>query len=220
MTSTTAQPPRRDAVGAAAVDGSLVLTTPEVQRLHADGTLVVVRPMRAFDPEAVDIAWNAAYGAFAQWADGPGGTSLPGRRVGGLLHCPLGLVGERRAIRETWHFANWTEEGFPVIGYRADGACLLFDRTPWEWGARLTDIWAELSAPENYGIDQRAADRRWRSSACMPLWVARTTVRIADVRAGRGDALPSLDGDEAGPQARHGAAWWWVITVTHEATRA
>jgi hypothetical protein len=101
--------------------------------------------------------------------------------------CPYGVAGDRLWVRESWQYANWTEEGEPYIRYAADDAQRLVDcgQIPEEWIDRLEDKWAGLSTPANYAIDNRAADRRWRPSIHMPRWASRITLEITDVRVQR-----------------------------------
>lgn len=91
--------------------------------------------------------------------------------------------GDTLWVRETWQYANWTEDGIPFIGYRADNEVLLRERgISEEWAERLMDIWAGLSEDANYNIDGRAADRRWRPAIHMPRWACRLTLRVTEVR--------------------------------------
>lgn len=102
-----------------------------------------------------------------------------------FTNCPYGAPGDLLWVRETWQYADWTEDGEPFIRYRADDERRLITTSPEEWGEKLSDIWANLSEPENYLIDGRAADRRWRPSIHMPRWASRLTLRITDVRVQR-----------------------------------
>ncbi len=112
-----------------------------------------------------------------------------------VVRCPYGQPGDQIWVRENWQYANWTEDGYPWIGYQADGAEKLIEPIPSEWSERLFDIWAGLSETENLAIDSRAADRRWRSSIHMPRWASRITLEITGVRVerlqviSRGDAM-------------------------------
>jgi hypothetical protein len=102
-------------------------------------------------------------------------------RLGVVTPCPYGQPGDRLIVRETWQYDNWTEDGYPWIGYQADGTTRLCDRIPSEeWSARLMDIWAGLSEEKNFAIDGRAADRRWRPSIHMPRWASRITLEISE----------------------------------------
>lgn len=106
-------------------------------------------------------------------------------RVGVRQVCPYGQPGDRLWVRETWQYADWTDDGYPCVRYAADGVTILHDRIPDDWFDRLNDIWAGLSSQENYSIDNRAADRRWRSSRFMPRWASRITLEITAVRVER-----------------------------------
>lgn len=102
------------------------------------------------------------------------------------IRCQYGQPGDRLWVRETWQYADWTEDGYPFIGYHADGERLLVETNiPEEWSERLTGIWADLSAEENYRIENRAADRRWRPSIHMPRWASRINLEIVSVRVER-----------------------------------
>lgn len=134
--------------------------------------------------------------------------------------CPYGHPGGRLWVRETWQYNNWTEDGYPFIGYRADGTRLLCDHYAEEWGERIENIWAELSKPENYNIDQRAADRRWRPAIHMPRWACRQVLEITDVRVERLRAISDDDakaegvlcdmpghGADCGPRGLYAQLW-------------
>lgn len=109
------------------------------------------------------------------------------------MRCPYGRPGDRLWVRETWRYVDWTEDGEPYIAYAADGARLLRRNAPEEWADRLFDTWAMLSEPENYAIDNRAADRRWRSPIHMPRWASRITLEITGVRVERLQDISEAD---------------------------
>lgn len=114
-------------------------------------------------------------------------------------YCPYGQPGDRLAVRETWQYADWTDDGYPWIGYQADGAKELIERgIPEEWGERLMDIWADLSREANFNIDKRAADRRWRPSIHMPRWASRIKLEITAVRVERLQAISEADATAEG----------------------
>jgi hypothetical protein len=97
--------------------------------------------------------------------------------------CPYGAPGDRLWLRETWQYADWTEDGQPFVRYAADNAVRICEGAG--EGETLVDVWAQLSAEANYSIDGKAADRRWRPSIFMPRWASRLTLTITDVRVER-----------------------------------
>jgi hypothetical protein len=101
------------------------------------------------------------------------------------VRCPYGEPGDRLWVRETWQYADWTEDGHPYIRCAADDSRRLCERVPSEWSERLSSVWSELSAPENFAIDGRAADRCWRPSIFMPRWASRITLEVVSVRVER-----------------------------------
>lgn len=122
-------------------------------------------------------------------------------REGTSWRCPYGVPGDRLWVRETWRYADWTEDGDPWIRYKADEDVRLVDSVSEEWSERLTEIWAGLSVGENFNIDNRAADRRWRSARFMPRWASRLTLEITDVRAQRLQEISEEDARaEGAPQ--------------------
>lgn len=124
--------------------------------------------------------------------------SQPAIPDSGKGRCPYGQPGDRLWVRETWRYADWTEDGQPWIAYKADGAKRHTDDIPDDWEGRLVDIWAELSEPANYNIDNCAADRKWRPSLFMPRWASRITLEITDVRVERVDDISEEDAKAEG----------------------
>lgn len=111
--------------------------------------------------------------------------------------CKYGKIGDRLWVRETWKYNNWTEDGIPFIEYRADGSVLLREH-PEEWADRVENIWAELSDPQNYEIDNAARDRKFRPSIHMPRWVSRTNLEITNIRAERLNDISEADAKAEG----------------------
>jgi hypothetical protein len=111
------------------------------------------------------------------------------------VRCPYGAVGDQLWVRETWQYADWTEDGMPWIRYRADDATRFVDGhllTEADCD-RLTDRWESLSDPANVAIDGKAADRTWRPSIFMPRWASRITLTIADIRVQRLQEISDSD---------------------------
>jgi len=102
------------------------------------------------------------------------------------IHCPCGQIGDRLWVRETWQYADWTEDGMPWIAFKAGGSNRFIDgnHIPEDWCERLSDIWADLSVD----FDRkggRACDKRWRPSIHMPRWASRILLEVTDIRVER-----------------------------------
>jgi hypothetical protein len=111
--------------------------------------------------------------------------------------CPYGRPGDLLWVKESWQYDDWTEDGDPYIHY-SDGCVRLIEGYPEEWSERLQEIWAELSRPENYEIDGRAADRKWRNPLFMPKWASRSWLKITAVRQERLQGISEEDAEAEG----------------------
>ncbi|HBO3905370.1 TPA: hypothetical protein L4T53_004523 [Pseudomonas aeruginosa] len=153
-----------------------ILFNDQMVRAILEGRKTVTR--RVVKPAPVgDLKWNQRSmntGIVHNWTD-----DLR------MYECPYGQPGGQLWVRETWQYADWTEEGEPYIRYQADGARVLHEDFPIEWAPRIEREWVELSDPANYAIDGRAADRRWRPSIHIPRWASRILLEITDVRVER-----------------------------------
>jgi hypothetical protein len=110
------------------------------------------------------------------------------------LRCPY-PTGTRLWVKETWRFADWTEEGVPCIQYLHDGD----ERWPWithENVDHVHDIWADLSKPANFNRENKASDAKPRRSTTMPVWASRLTLTVESVAV-----------------SNDGGTWWWVYGV-------
>jgi len=138
-----------------------------------------------------------------------GATTISNRPNGPLgweIHCPYGLPGDHLWGRETWRYSGWTEDGLPWVEYHADGATRLCERgISEEWSKKLMGIWADLSAPQNFELDGRAADRRWRPAIHMPRWASRLTLEITGVRVER---LQDISDEDAIAEGIERASDW------------
>lgn len=103
---------------------------------------------------------------------------------------PTWTRGERLWVKETWQYADWTEDGHPFVGYKADDARRLCDFYPELWGERIA-----------FDMDGRAADQRWRSPRFMPRWASRLTVEIVEVRVERLQDISEADALAEGADA-------------------
>ena len=115
-----------------------------------------------------------------------------------------GFPGDRLWVRETWRYADWTEDGEPWIEYAAGGRCL---RKPSEeWVDRVEGEWADLSSPTRRGP---ACDGVWRSPMLMPRWASRITLEVVGVRVDRLQQISEQDAKAEGVEgvAEYAALW-------------
>lgn len=99
--------------------------------------------------------------------------------------CPYGKPCDLLYVRETWKYIDWTEDGQPWIRYKADNESMFIEDYPEEYAEKVLESREKLSRRENYKIDNRAADRRWRPSIHMPKWAARIWLEVVDIRVER-----------------------------------
>jgi hypothetical protein len=121
------------------------------------------------------------------------------------LPSPFGTPAARLWVRETWRYAGFTEDGYPFIRCRADDAKHLCERVDPAWSDRLTDIWAKLSKPANFLLDNHAADRVWRPAIFMPRWASRITLEVKDVRLELLHDISEEDADAEGVEEMDGS---------------
>ena len=115
-----------------------------------------------------------------------------------------GKVGDLIWVRETWKYHDWSEDGEPWIHYAADDVKIFYAGIGEDSAGAPLDKWEELSAPENYDIDNRAADRKWRASTHMPRWAARIELRVTAVRSERLGDISEDDAQAEGVEADGG----------------
>lgn len=160
---------------------SILFSSPMVRAILA-GAKTQTRRLNRLPQDADSIEPLEGYpGEWAVWKGGERHTSI---------ECPYGQPGDRLWIRETWQYTDWTEDGYPFVGYRADGAHRLIDRGIDEkWSDRLTDIWAA----------------RWRPAISMPRWASRITLELTDVRVER---LQDISDEDARAEGIDATPWW------------
>lgn len=174
-----------------------ILMSAPMVRACLDGTKSQTR--RIVKWRNVDAGLNLAFTGLRAMRDRAGAWALESNTRSSsetrcdLTVCPYGHPGDRLWVRETWQYADWTEDGYPFVQYRADNARLLLESIPDEWAERLQDTWVDLSAPANYGIDNRAADRKWRPAIHIPRWACRLELEVTDVRVERLQAISDAD---------------------------
>ena len=107
------------------------------------------------------------------------------------------VAGERRWVRETWQYADWTEEGEPYVRYKADGEKkLLF--VPIEQAMAVEDAWIALSEARHNRGGKLAEDTRWRSPVTMPEWASRWDLVVESVRVERAWCATEQDAEDEG----------------------
>jgi hypothetical protein len=120
------------------------------------------------------------------WLSKPLGGLLVPKLQDIVIHCPFGEIGDVLWVRETWQIADWTEEGDPFVRYKSTGDVINRGQHVSEGDLeRVEEMWAELSGRDNYLIDNKAADRKWRSPIFMPKWASRITLEITNIRVER-----------------------------------
>ena len=127
---------------------------------------------------------------------------------------PYGVPGDRLWARESWQFYDWTEDGEPCIRFAADDATVWPCSRTEDDAARLTEIWAGLSRDENYSIDNRACDRRWRSSVQLFRWASRILLDVVNTRVERLQAITDADSIAEGCAGGHGSIKGYPYNAT------
>jgi hypothetical protein len=163
-----------------------ILFSGAMVRAILDGTKTQTR--RVVKQRDIDVEDGAAF--FPCYVTGEP-ESIP-------VPCPFGQPGDRLWVRETWQFADWTEEGEPYIRYQADKAKIGYFGNDVPDGEALVETWETLSRTENYAIDNKAADRRWRPSIHMPRWASRITLEVTGVRVERLQDITQADAEAEG----------------------
>lgn len=137
------------------------------------------------------IAKPEEFGA-SEWSQLPADMGESFRRFARPRHPRFGEAGDRLWVRETWRYDDWTEDGQPWIRYAADNTRRLCEHVTPEWSNRVRDAWAELSSSENFAIDGKAADRKWRPSIFLPRWASRIALKVTSVRVERLQSISEL----------------------------
>ncbi|WP_049300024.1 hypothetical protein [Serratia marcescens] len=118
--------------------------------------------------------------------------------------CPLGRVGDRLWVRETWSDVNL--EGIPAVAYRADGDVY----SPMDDKSFLDECGAfnyDDSRVAKYYFAAWYSDLiegvegNWRPSIHMPRWASRITLEITAVRVERLNDISEEDAKAEGVRA-------------------
>ena len=181
---------------------------------------------RVVKPQPVEVSpfgagiVSAAYrsGDFAWPSAVPGATTISCKPNGpdgwAEAHSPYGQPGDRLWVRESWQYYDWNEEGEPCIRFAADNATTWPEPGGDVWADKLVNVWEVLSRDENFRIDQRARDRRWRPSIHMPRWACRILLKVASVRVERLHDISAADCIAEGTPGGHGAIPGYAYNAT------
>lgn len=115
--------------------------------------------------------------------------------------CPYGRPGGKLYVKENYKYYGWTDDGIPHLEYTG-GSILPKEPDSHEWALKIMDIWADLSDPDNYAIDGRAADQKWRPSLFMPRWASRTHLKLERIRIERLRDISESDAIAEGFESR------------------
>ena len=119
------------------------------------------------------------------------------------IKCPLGSIGDRIWIRETW-------QG-PLVDY--DEAYSMFkDPTPYNKVENCVYRADGGEYPEFTDSDDEVI-QGWKSSSNMPRWASRITLEIVDIRVEQLNSISAEDITEEGVKTRGEAMWgcrWWL----------
>jgi len=169
-----------------------IIFSGEMVRAILDGRKTQTRRVIKPQPECeIPRAYFDAYNRGPQWNWWTQDDLLCNAHT--IVECPYGVPGDRLWVRETWKYWDWSNDGDPKIKYRADGALLFRTRIPEEWSEKLSDIWADLSTPDNFNIEHAARDQSWRSPIYMPRWASYITLEITDIRVERVQSITPAD---------------------------
>ena len=167
-----------------------------------------VQIRRVIKPQPVVVVDDKGKRSIYDWRGGAYALDFYPSRSTILNHSPHGQPGQRLWVKETWQYADWTEDGFPWIRYSADLAESLIENVPGHWSDCLYDVWAVLSEEKNYLIKNKACDQKWRSPVAMPRWASRLDVENVGVRVER-----LQDISEADFAAGRKTPWVWVTDL-------
>ncbi|EPM8539659.1 hypothetical protein ACTR59_000919 [Proteus mirabilis] len=115
----------------------------------------------------------------------------------GWFTCPLGKVGDRLWVRETWSVVSheFDDDGL-MIDYVPDRPTKAVHEMPYGHGYFTGHVIYSADGDFTWGDDDGCIDGRscWKPSIHMPRWASRITLEITDVRVER---LNDISNDDA-----------------------
>ncbi|HGN0294670.1 hypothetical protein NAB30_06185 [Proteus mirabilis] len=106
----------------------------------------------------------------------------------GWFTCPLGKVGDRLYVRETWSVVSheFDDDGL-MIDYVPDRPTKAVHEMPYGHGYFTGHVIYSADGDFTWGDDDGCIDGRscWKPSIHMPRWASRITLEITDVRVER-----------------------------------
>lgn len=113
------------------------------------------------------------------------------------LNCPLGKVGDRLWVRETWGVVSheFDDDGL-MIDYVPDRPTKVVREMPYGHGYYTGHVVYSADGDFTWGDDDGCIDGRscWKPSIHMPRWASRITLEITNVRVER---LNDISNDDA-----------------------
>ncbi|HEK2903370.1 TPA: hypothetical protein SMU01_003717 [Proteus mirabilis] len=123
------------------------------------------------------------------------------------LNCPLGKVGDRLYVRETWSVVSheFDDDGL-MIDYVPDRPTKAVHEMPYGHGYFTGHVIYSADGDFTWGDDDGCIDGRscWKPSIHMPRWASRITLEITDVRVERLNDISNDDAKSEGCWYRRG----------------
>ncbi|QHA71131.1 hypothetical protein [Proteus mirabilis] len=119
----------------------------------------------------------------------------------GWFTCPLGKVGDRLWVRETWSVVSheFDDDGL-MIDYVPDRPTKDVREMPYGHGYYTGHVIYSADGDFTWGDDDGCIDGRscWKPSIHMPRWASRITLEITDVRVERLQSISEADAKAEG----------------------
>ncbi|MBT0656121.1 hypothetical protein KJJ13_06790 [Proteus mirabilis] len=120
--------------------------------------------------------------------------------------CPLGKIGDRIYVRETWSVVSheFDDDGL-MIDYVPDRQTKAVHEMPYGHGYLTGHVIYSADGDFTWGDDDGCVDGRscWKPSIHMPRWASRITLEITDVRVERLNDISQSDAIAEGAPPSH-----------------